>query len=200
MKTKFACEHLPAGYDLYKRIDLTKDRNILVAISIWSLVAALAMILPMLFVHPIGNAFDMPMGKVLFFLSAMVAGLVVYLFLHEAVHGIFIRLFTGSGAGFGFDIKNGMAYANSTWYFRKWPYIVIALAPLVIWGIILTLLLQDVEEIYFWYLYAIQIFNVTGAAGDLYVTCSVIRMPKDILAFDSGTAMDFYMRKYDDAD
>lgn len=188
----FACEALPAGYELYKRIDLTKDRNSLVAISIWSLTAALAMVLPMLFVHNIKDAFAMPVGKVILCAAAMVAGMAVYLFLHEWAHGLFIRLFTGSGASFDFDIRRGMASASSRWYFRKVPYIIIALAPLIIWGTALAVLLGDVEETYFWYLYGIQVFNVSGAAGDLYVVCAAARMPENILILDSGAAMDFY--------
>ena len=39
--TAYACRALPEGYDLYKRIDLTKDRNSLVAINIWNLAASI---------------------------------------------------------------------------------------------------------------------------------------------------------------
>ena len=71
---------------------------------------------------------------------------------------------------------------------------VIALAPLVIWTIVLAMLLGDIDGRYFWYLYAVQILNVTGAAGDIYGDGQPpSRMPKGILARDSGTAMDFYM-------
>ena len=192
--TAHACESLPGGYELFKRIDLTKDRSSLIAINIWSLAAALAMVLPMLFVHPIKYAFDMDMGKILFCISATIVGMTVYLFLHEGVHGIFIRLFTGSSAAFGFDLKHGMAYAFSSWYFKKLPYITIALAPLAVWGIVLTLMLSDIDETYFWYLYIVQIFNVTGSAGDIYVSCIAARMPKDVLAHDMGTAMEFYRK------
>lgn len=192
MKTG-AYERLPQGYDLYKRIDFTKDREALRTMVIWTIVATLAMILPMLFMHPIGAAFDMPKAKILFCIAAMIVGFVVYVFLHESVHGICMRIFTGSGASFGFDIKNGMAYASSTWFFKKWPYIIIAIAPVLVWGIIIAVLLGDVDEVYFWYLYAVQIFNITGAAGDIYVICSVARMPQDVLAHDSGRAMDFYL-------
>lgn len=192
--TVHACEALPCGYELFKRIDLTKDRSSLIAINIWSLAAALAMVLPMLFVHPIKYALDMEIGKILFCISAAIVGMAVYLFLHEGVHGIFIRLFTGSSAAFGFDLKHGVAYAYSSWYFKKLPYITIALAPLIIWGIVITMLLFDIEENYFWYLYMVQIFNVTGSAGDIYVSCIVARMPGNVLAHDMGAAMEFYRK------
>ncbi|MFW1997378.1 metalloprotease family protein, partial [Acinetobacter guillouiae] len=77
-------------------------------------------------------------------------------------------MFSGSPAKFGF--RRGMAYAGRDAYFCKTASIVIALAPVLIWGLILGLLLDDVPTQYFWYLYAIQIFNFAGAVGDFYVT------------------------------
>ena len=69
---------------------------------------------------------------------------------------------------------------------------IIALAPIVVWGIVLTLLLRDIPEQYWWYLYAIQIFNVSGAAGDLFVTYRILTMPKDVLVLDTGMEMKFF--------
>ena len=69
---------------------------------------------------------------------------------------------------------------------------IIALAPIVVWGIVLTLLLRDIPEQYWWYLYAIQIFNVSGASGDLFVTYRILTMPKDVLVLDTGMEMKFF--------
>ncbi len=189
---KWAAEYLPAHYDLYERIDLARDKKAFGAVCAWSIIAMAAMIVYGAVTHSFLASFDMEMWRITFCVVAMAVGLLVYIILHEAVHGIFIRLFTGTAPTFGFDLSKGMAYAGSTWLFRKWPYIIIALAPIVIWGIILGVWLADVPAQYYWYLYAVQIFNITGAAGDVYVTCRVAMMPKDILAKDSGTAMDFY--------
>lgn len=139
--------------------------------------------------------FDMELWRVASCIVFMIMGMIIYIILHEAVHGIFIRLFTGANPTFGIDLKKGIAYAGSTWYFRKWSYIIIALAPVIIWGIIFALWLGDLPDNYYWYMYTIQIFNITGAAGDLYVTCRVASMPKDILARDSGTNVEFYRPK-----
>ena len=70
-------------------------------------------------------------GKVIFCFAASIVGMIAYVFLHEGIHGIFIRLLTGTSASFGLDIKHGMAHASSSWYFRKWPYIIIALSCLL---------------------------------------------------------------------
>lgn len=189
---KWAAEYLPAHYDLYERIDLARDKKAFRAICLWSIIAMIVMIVYGILNHSFIASFDMETWRVLFCVCAMAVGLLVYIVLHEAVHGIFIRLFTGTNPSFGFDLSKGMAYAGSTWLFRKWPYIIIALAPVLVWGVILGMWLLDIPDKYYWYLYAIQIFNITGAAGDFYVTCRVLSMPKDILAKDDGTAMEFY--------
>lgn len=190
--TAFACEVLPESYELYDRLDLARDRKAIKLIVIWTLLIIVGMVVPMLFVHPVSHAFDMPASKILFCVVAMIVGIIVYTLLHEGVHGMFIKLFTGENPTFGMEIKKGMAYAGSGWFFKKVPYIIIALAPLTIWGIVLALFLKDVDESYFWFLYAVQIFNVTGSAGDIYVSCMIAGMPKEVLVCDSGIAMDFY--------
>ena len=103
-----------------------------------------------------------------------------------------IKFFTGVPAQYGFKLRAGMAYASSRFFFRRTAYMIIALAPIVVWGIVLTLLLRDIPEQYWWYLYAIQIFNVSGAAGDLFVTYRILTMPKDVLVLDTGMEMKFF--------
>lgn len=193
--TSYACETLPTDYDLYERVDLGCDRKALRTMVIWTFVMLAAMITHMGFIHPLPNAFDMPGFRIVTALIAMLVGIIVYILLHEGVHGMFIKLFTGTNPTYGFDLKHGMAYTGSTWFFKKQPYIIIALAPMIVWGVVLGLLLADVPENYYWYLYTIQIVNVTGSAGDLYVACRLLRRPKSILIFDSGNAMNFYLNK-----
>ena len=190
--TKWAAEFLPAHYDLYERIDLASDKKAFKAVCIWSIVAMVVMIVYGAMTHSFIASFDMETWRILFCVVAMAVGLIAYIVLHEAVHGIFIRLFTGDTPTFGMDLSKGMAYAGSTWLFRKWSYIIIALAPVVIWGVILAVWIKDIPSQYYWYLYAIQIFNITGAAGDFYVTIRVAGMPDDVLAKDNGMTMEFY--------
>ena len=68
----------------------------------------------------------------------------------------------------------------------------IALAPIVIWGIFLTVLLILVPQSWFWAVYFIQLVNLSGAAGDLYVVWKFSGMRGDILIRDSGTDMTVY--------
>ena len=46
----------------------------------------------------------------------------------------------------------------------------------------------------FWCVYIVQITNISGAAGDMYVTGKFLRLPRDILVHDSGVSMTVYAK------
>ena len=183
---------LPAGYDLYETLDMASDRAVFKRISWCSLIIAVVMIvLGHLAVSP-GLMLDGGGLHVLLAAGLIVVGMVVYVFAHEWVHGVLIRVFTGEAAQFGFKAGSGMAYAKSSWFFSRPAYIAVALAPVLVWGVVLGVLMGDVPAEYFWCLYAIQIFNISGAVGDLYVTWLVLRMPRGVIIYDEGVSMKFF--------
>lgn len=59
--------------------------------------------------------------------------------------------------------------------------------------LILNLIFQ---ETWFWVIYFIQIMNISGAAGDLYVTYRFSKLSKDILINDTGIAMTIYSKEH----
>lgn len=183
---------LPNGYRPIRRVDLQKDRKTAVWVNLFSLLLLAAMIVPVLFAVPF-NLFDpQDGGMAVYFarLAVLIAALLVYLVLHELVHGVFIWFFSGRMARFGFT---GLyAYAGSEAYFKKSSYLIIALAPIVVWGMVLLVLNFLVPPDWFWVIYLIQAINISGAAGDLYVTVLFARLPKHILVQDIGTAMTVY--------
>ena len=87
-----------------------------------------------------------------------------------------------------------LRYAGSGDYFPKSAYIVIALSPLVLWGILLFILLLLVPEDWFWIVYGLQIANIGGAAGDLYVVWRFRNLPGDILIQDDGVSMTVFAK------
>ena len=190
-----ACWELPPGYSLEREVKLPEDRGALKIMAVLQLVLAAVLIGFGLWNHPIREAFSMGAVRTVAAFCFMAVGILIYFLAHEWVHGVFIRLVTGRSAAFGFELKKGMAYAYSNAFFAKSPYVVIALAPLVVWTVLLGLLLRDVPESWFWYLYVIQIVNVSGAVGDLYVTWLTLHMPKDTLILDTGMEMRFYVKK-----
>ena len=144
---------------------------------------------------PFWRLYDMSQGMGVYFLrqGALLAGLVLYMVLHEWVHGITMKYFGTKKVKYGFT---GLyAFAGSEDYYPKKPYITIALAPIVVWGIVLAVVNGLVPEAWFWVVYFIQICNISGAAGDLYVTCKFSKMPGDILVRDYGVGMTVYSRE-----
>ena len=191
-KWPYAYAALLPGYELYEVIDFSKDPKLQKRIALSGLAVIAAMIAMALPAHAFKTAISMHPVQITAAALGTLVGFVVYLFLHEGVHGMCIRWFSGVPAEYGFQLKAGMAYAGSRYFFSKSAYIVIALAPVAVWGTVLAILLRDVPSSYWWYLYAVQIFNVSGAIGDLFVTYRILTMPKDVLVLDTGMEMKFF--------
>ena len=138
--------------------------------------------------------FSMDDGFGFYFLrrGMLTAGYAAYVVLHELVHGVCMKYFSGAPVRYGFT---GLyAYARSEAYFTKKRYFIIALAPVAVWGVVLLALCMLVPAPWFWTVYLIQIGNIAGAAGDFYVVWRFAAMPPDILVRDAGVDMTVYSR------
>ena len=93
------------------------------------------------------------------------------------------------------NFENGYAFAGSNDYYDKRSYTFIALAPVVLWGFVLALINFFVSAEWFWSVYIIQIINLSGAAGDFFVTVKFSRLPKEILIKDHGVGMTVYAKE-----
>lgn len=183
---------LPEGYCEAFRIDLQKDKKLALGINIAAGIVFVAMALPALHFVPIASLFSFDRGIAAYALrfAVMLLGYFLYIVIHELTHGLFIRIFSGQKPTFGFT---GLyAYAGSSAYFSKVPYLIIALSPVVIWGVALFIINLLVPVEWFYVVYFIQMGNISGAAGDLYVTFRFLKLPKDILVQDSGVSMTVY--------
>mgnify|MGYP002579712475 CR=1 FL=1 len=121
---------------------------------------------------------------------AMLAGLLAYIPLHELVHGLCMKYFGAKKVHYGY--AGVYAWAGSKAYFGRKSYIVIALAPLVFWGLVLAALCIVAPAQWFWVFYLVQVTNVSGAAGDFYIAWKAARMPAGVLVQDTGLEMTFY--------
>jgi len=86
------------------------------------------------------------------------------------------------------------AFAGSDDYYDKKSYAFIALAPVVFWGLIIAVVNCFVPVEWFWVVYILQISNLAGAAGDLFVTFKFSGFPKDILVTDCGVSMKVFSK------
>lgn len=186
---------LPEKYKEIEEINLMKDKKLMFLINS---VAIAIMILMFILGHvivPISTLFNFDNGLFVYCIriAALLLGYVAYIFLHEFVHGIFMKKFGKIKVSYGF---NGLyAYAGSKAYFNRKSYIIIALAPIIVWGIILLILNFIVPTSWFWVIYFIQIGNISGAAGDIYVTIHMMKKSDDILIQDSGFNMKIFSAK-----
>ena len=185
--------YLPEGYKQTKEIDLQKNKKLALIVNLGALVITIPLILLGIWIRPLDFSalFERPVSYMLGALLTAVLS-VAYIFLHELVHGVFIKHYCKEKAEYGFTGLYAFAGKKDA-YFDKRSYLVIALSPVVIWGLVLlaaNILLPQV----FWPIYFVQIVNLSGAAGDLYVTALLCRMHGDVLVNDDGVSMRFYQK------
>ena len=186
---------LPQGYSLYDRIDLQTDKQTLFKVNTWAVVGLVAMVLLGHFAFvPITSVAMLDFVPMMLRLAVMFVGYIAYIVLHELTHAAAMKLFKASDIRFGFT---GLyAYAGSERdYFGKAPYRVIALAPLFVWTLLLTVPLILLPADWFWTVYFIQCGNIAGCVGDIYVTVRLWKAPGDILVRDTGVEMFVYSRQ-----
>lgn len=186
---------LPYGYREIFSVNLQKNKKSALLVTGIDLGIALILFVVGNCIVPIGALFDFSQGLGAYIARfvVMLVGVIAYIFLHELVHGITMKHFGAQKIKYGFT---GLyAFAGCEDYFRKKPYIIIALAPVVVWGVVLLIINCFVPEPWFWVVYFIQLNNISGAAGDIYVTYKFSKMPKDILIKDVGVSMTIYSRQ-----
>ena len=181
-----AIKTLPENYRELCSIDLEKNKKQYALVNVLSVVLAVIALVPVALLAPEGAEFVSGLPGLLL----LVAGMFAYVLLHEAVHGVCFWAFSKQKPHFGW--RSVYAYAASDCWYRKGPYLVIALAPVVLWGVVLALLAALLPVEWYWTVQLIQLMNISGAAGDLYVTWLFLRMPKDILVQDAGVSMKVY--------
>ena len=191
---KQALQTLPEGYRELLRIDMQKNKKEMLLVNGLGFLIFFLLAVPMHFYVSFFTLFSMDEGFLAYTLRFLVllVGMIVYLVLHELVHGAAMKLCGTKKVKYGFT---GMyAFAGSGDYYGKGSYIFIALAPVVLWGVVIALINAFVPESWFWVVYMLQLMNLSGAAGDIYVTCKLSRLSKDILITDSGVAMIVYSK------
>jgi len=187
-----AVQTLPENYAKIYTVNLQKDKKIAVLINLLAVVVAVAMVVPMHFYLPITTLFSMQQGLAAYALrfAVLLGAMLLYMVMHELIHGITMKLCGTKKVKYGFT---GLyAFAGSDDYYGKASYITIALAPVAVFAVIFGVLNAFVPEEWFWVVYLLQVSNLSGAAGDAFVTVKFSKMPADILVQDSGVGMTVY--------
>ena len=186
------CTLLPEGYRQIGGVDLMQDRRAMRIVNLCALIITVILLPLGLLFRPF-LLFSGSILMILFQFFRLCAGIFLYMVLHELVHGVLMRYFSGLRPHYGF---NGIyAFAGSESFFDRKSYLIISLAPVVLLGAVLMLLCFWAPNSLFWLFYLIQVLNLSGAAGDFYVSLLLRKQPSDLLIQDSGVAMKFYSAK-----
>lgn len=187
-------ESLPAGYSQIMEVNLQKNKKVAFMVNGAAVLVMVVMFVVANFFVPVSIVFDMVQNGeflyVLLMLLVMLASSLAYMVLHELAHAVAMKAFGTKKVKFGYT--GVYAFAGSNDYYTKGAYLIIALAPVVVWGVVLAVINAFVPLEWFWVVYFVQMSNISGAAGDFYVTFKFMKLPKDILVHDSGVDMKVY--------
>ena len=187
-----AYQTLPEGYREILQINLQNDKKTALKINLGAAAVMILLFILGHFIVPITAFFDFDsLSTYLIQMSVMLLGYVVYMVLHELTHAAVMKAAGGGKVVFGFTGIYAFAGSKED-YFDKISYRYIALAPLVVWGIILGVLCAIVPRTWFWVVWFLQVGNIAGAAGDVYVTAKLWNYPNCILVRDTGVDMTIY--------
>ena len=153
--------------------------------------------------HPIqaNSAFSLQIRSGMEGLRWVLAALIItigMLVIHEAIHGLFFWLFTGSRPKFG--IGPGYAFAAAPeWYLPRNLYFMIGVAPLILMTLAGLLILAVAPPTWFMSLLVFISFNISGSVGDLAVVIWLMKQPPTCLARDCGHFVTLYRTNRDQA-
>ena len=186
---------LPNGYKEILSVNFQKEKKTMLLINFMAIIVALIMAVLMHFFVPVFTLFDFSKGFLDIFIRfvTLIIGNVLYFVFHEFIHGMAMKICGTKKVKYGF---NGIyAFAASDDYYDKKSYLMIAMAPVVFFGIFLAVLNCIVPTHWFWVVYLIQISNVSGAMGDFYVALYFRKLPADALLQDVEVGTKVYSAK-----
>ena len=189
-----AYQSLPEGYQEILQINLQKDKQTALKINIGGGITMFILLVIGSLIVPIREFFSMDFsGGTLLKIGVLLLGYIAYIVLHELTHAAVMKAVGGGRVVFGFTGLYAFAGSRGD-YFDKTAYRCIALAPLVLWGIIFAVLSAAVPRGWFWIIWFLQAGNIGGVAGDVYVTVKLWKKPASILVMDTGVDMTVYDR------
>lgn len=194
---------IPADYVPVGSIDIATDRRLLLGLNLLGLVLLVLsawFFTRLLFVlRPDEGAASLEveisgLGQFALLVVGLLVLSAVMVALHEAAHGLFFWLFSGSRPRFAF--KGVYAYtAMPGWYFPRRFYAVVGLAPLLLLDLAVVLLLKVVPTGWLAALILFLVSNTAGSVGDLWVVTWLLTSPPGTLAEDRGDAVVFYHQR-----
>ena len=126
----------------------------------------------------------------LFRMVLIPVGIFLYLFLHEITHIAVMKLF-GSGS-VKVEKGPGVTATGSDDYFDAFSFIMVSLAPCVVYGVVLALVCLLVPAGWFWTVYPMLMINFSGSVSDFYAVHIMRKAPTGSLVQDRGLELSIY--------
>ena len=181
------------GYKECTRIDLVKNKKEALLVNIYGIIimVVMAVFIPLLIMGGIIE-FNLETTFPIFFIVLLIS-LILYIPLHEIVHGIVLKNYTDEKLSFGWKLVYAYCGSKEAVVDRK-EYYAVALAPLLVFSVVfISLMVLNPSLSLVWYV--MEIMNVSGSVGDIYVSIKLRKeKSRDILITDSGTDMSFWSR------
>ena len=181
------------GYKECTKIDLVKNKKEALLVNIYGIIimVVMAVFIPLLIMGGIIE-FNLETTFPLFSIVLLIS-LILYIPLHEIVHGIVLKKYTDEKLSFGWKLVYAYCGSKEAVVDRK-EYYAVALAPLLVFSVVfISLMVLNPSLSLVWYV--MEIMNVSGSVGDIYVSIKLRKeKSRDILITDSGTDMSFWSR------
>jgi hypothetical protein len=199
-----AVPHLPPGYQEAGIIDIKKDRRLLIFFNLAALV--LMVIAGGLFfraaawLRPDNGSLSSPevrissIPEVAIILTWIIGLTVLYVVIHELIHGLFFWLFTGRKPVFAFHWNYAYAAAPD-WFIQRNPFLITTLAPLVLISAAGLLVMAVGPQSWLLATWFVITMNAAGAVGDLFVAIWLLFKPASALVQDRGDALTLFEHK-----
>lgn len=179
--------HLPAHYGRHRTINLRKDRRFNLWVQAISLCGVLAAVsVAVILKLPLGSTWNPWFGVPTTILAAL-----VYLAAHEVTHGIALQWLTGDRPTYA--LRFPFLTTGNRAYLDRGGTVLVALAPSVLWGVLLLGALLLAPADLRMTLYVILTLNIAGSAGDYAETVVALRQPPEALIRDDGTEITVFL-------
>ena len=176
-----------------KRIDIAENKKTQMYIYGAAAAVSIIMIVIGLLIEPISTLFDTT-GVITLILRfvIVIAILAACLYLHEYIHVLTIKKFSGEKCKIEFRKIYACVLTDS--YFSKRGYLIVSFAPVAIIGVILLLLMIILPSKCFWILYVAEILNIAGAAGDVYTAILLLKEKDGLWIKDEVNYITYWKR------
>lgn len=170
---------LPKDYKPYSTINLSDRKTATKIQYAFAGIAFIMFIIARLFDFPLSSSYS---GWLTALITVSLS--FSYMLIHELTHGLFIQIISHQKPKYNMSFPYLTTGAEV--YLSKRSFIVVCLAPVIIWGLILIGILIVVPNSWFLIIFIVLVVNFAGSAGDYFQFVKTLSIPKDALLKDDG--------------